>query len=503
MWYSAYKFTRHGQPSGLAYIHTYETCTRGEFLRNLGFDANVVYDNLYRHAKAYRQMALLVKSPPGREAFPGDMFYQQGRLLERSAQLRKKYGYGSLSGMPVYETMKDNFRNYICTNLISITDGQYFYTKKVWNEKLRPAVDANTSVSRVGSMAQSNVLSWASQKIIKSFSRYFKIKRRLRFINWEELSIHHRYWFKIGKSGFGVWKQNLDDLTNTEDQVWLNMAFISGHLCFKKARTAAKVILFKFQDSQYKFFSRFIAWMACATREKYLSTAFIIGAYVYINFDRTYYSKLNQFIEVKKDNRKAAKKAPSKKKSPKKSDSRNKDKGFVSSHDWNNVFYGAGNILNGISRKVLFFPKKNRYGFVLASDQYCVKTDGLFHAKLGCLLWAHHKGHLAYAMKLNRKHVYANYLHKGNGVVIGDILVIKEMVMKISNDFSMFGVHSESKYAPLITIHDINRARLAKEEATKVGSNFVSIAAAGISSSSESFTLKCWGFLLVCQLLFM
>ena len=171
--------------------------------------------------------------------------------------------------------------------------------------------------------------------------------------------------------------------------------------------------------------------MACATEGTHLSTVFITWLYTYINFDQAYNT-------AKK--RGGAKKSPYAK--------------------WNNAFWGKDNILNGISAKALFAPKKNRYGFVIKSDQYCVKADGLYHAKLGCLLWAHHKGHLSYAMKLNQKHVFANYLHKGNDIVPGDVMVIKQLTMKVTNDFSMFGVHSESSYAPLITIHDINRKKL-------------------------------------------
>lgn len=110
------------------------------------------------HAKAYRQCALMIKNPPGREAYPGDTFYQTARLLERAAQMSRKYGFGSLSAFPIYETQLENIRTYIATNLISITDGQVYLSKNLYNFGIRPAIDMFKSVSRIGSRAQAPVL---------------------------------------------------------------------------------------------------------------------------------------------------------------------------------------------------------------------------------------------------------------------------------------------------------------------------------------------------------
>lgn len=158
MWYTHILSVRPYEASALLYLSTYEGCAMGECLRDVGYHALVVYDKMNNHAKAYRQMTLLIKNPPGREAYPGDIFFQQARLLERAAQMARKYGYGSLTAFPVYETQLENIRTYIATNLISITDGQIYLSKKIFQTGLRPAIDIFKSVSRVGSKAQPALL---------------------------------------------------------------------------------------------------------------------------------------------------------------------------------------------------------------------------------------------------------------------------------------------------------------------------------------------------------
>lgn len=158
MWYTAILLTPASEPAGLVYVSAYEGCTLGECYRDIGCHALVIYDTMNNHAKAYRQVALMIKNPPGREAYPGDTFYQTARLLERAAQMARKYGFGSLTAFPVYETQLENIRTYIATNLISITDGQIYLSKKLYNFGVRPAIDMFKSVSRVGSRAQSPLL---------------------------------------------------------------------------------------------------------------------------------------------------------------------------------------------------------------------------------------------------------------------------------------------------------------------------------------------------------
>jgi len=138
----------------LQFLAPYTGCAIGEYFRDRGKAALIVYDDLSKHAVAYRQMSLLLRRPPGREAYPGDIFYVHSRLLERAAKLNKKYGNGSLTALPIVETQAGDVSGYIPTNIISITDGQIFLEKELFYKGIRPAVNVGLSVSRVGSAAQ-------------------------------------------------------------------------------------------------------------------------------------------------------------------------------------------------------------------------------------------------------------------------------------------------------------------------------------------------------------
>lgn len=136
------------------YLAPYVGTAIGEFFMERGDDALIIYDDLSKHARAYRQISLLLRRPPGREAYPGDVFYLHSRLLERSARLSEALGGGSLTGLPIIETQADDLSAYIPTNVISITDGQIFLKSSLFNAGIRPAVDVGSSVSRVGGNAQ-------------------------------------------------------------------------------------------------------------------------------------------------------------------------------------------------------------------------------------------------------------------------------------------------------------------------------------------------------------
>lgn len=145
----------------LQYIAPFVGCTLGEFFRNNGLSAVAVYDDLSKHAIAYRQLALLLRRPPGREAFPSDIFYLHARLLERAGRLAAKYGGGSLTAFPVVETQAGDISAYIPTNIISITDGQLFLDYELFSKGHRPAIHTGLSVSRIGSSAQSKIMKQA------------------------------------------------------------------------------------------------------------------------------------------------------------------------------------------------------------------------------------------------------------------------------------------------------------------------------------------------------
>ncbi|MGE3512454.1 MAG: F0F1 ATP synthase subunit alpha [Vicinamibacterales bacterium] len=141
-------------PAPLLYISPYSACTIGEYFRDSGRHALVVYDDLSKHAQAYREISLLLRRPPGREAYPGDVFYLHSRLLERAAKLNKELGGGSLTALPIIETQAGDLSAYIPTNVISITDGQIFLESDLFHQGVRPAINVGNSVSRVGGSAQ-------------------------------------------------------------------------------------------------------------------------------------------------------------------------------------------------------------------------------------------------------------------------------------------------------------------------------------------------------------
>src|ERR1700733_2749023 len=141
-------------PAPLLYIAPYSACTFGEYFRDSGRHALVVYDDLSKHAQSYREISLLLRRPPGREAYPGDVFYLHSRLLERAAKLKTEAGGGSLTALPIIETQAGDLSAYIPTNVISITDGQIFLESDLFHQGVRPAINVGNSVSRVGGSAQ-------------------------------------------------------------------------------------------------------------------------------------------------------------------------------------------------------------------------------------------------------------------------------------------------------------------------------------------------------------
>jgi len=141
-------------PSPLQYLAPYSGCAIGEYFRDNGRHALIIYDDLSKHAAAYREISLLLRRPPGREAYPGDVFYLHSRLLERAAKLNDELGGGSLPALPIIETQAGDVSGYIPTNVISITDGQIYLEPELFNAGVRPAINVGISVSRVGGNAQ-------------------------------------------------------------------------------------------------------------------------------------------------------------------------------------------------------------------------------------------------------------------------------------------------------------------------------------------------------------
>ncbi|MEP2742846.1 MAG: F0F1 ATP synthase subunit alpha [Bauldia litoralis] len=160
------------EPAPLQYLAPFTGCTMGEFFRDNGMHALIVYDDLSKQAVAYRQMSLLLRRPPGREAYPGDVFYLHSRLLERAAKLNEENGSGSLTALPIIETQANDVSAYIPTNVISITDGQIFLETDLFYQGIRPAVNVGLSVSRVGSAAQIKAMKQVAGPIKGELAQY-------------------------------------------------------------------------------------------------------------------------------------------------------------------------------------------------------------------------------------------------------------------------------------------------------------------------------------------
>ncbi|MEP6103245.1 F0F1 ATP synthase subunit alpha, partial [Parasphingorhabdus sp.] len=160
------------EPAPLQYLAPYTGVTMGEYFRDNGKHACIVYDDLSKQAVAYRQMSLLLRRPPGREAYPGDVFYLHSRLLERAAKMNEDNGSGSLTALPIIETQAGDVSAYIPTNVISITDGQIFLETDLFNQGIRPAINVGLSVSRVGSAAQTKAMKKVSGSIKLDLAQY-------------------------------------------------------------------------------------------------------------------------------------------------------------------------------------------------------------------------------------------------------------------------------------------------------------------------------------------
>jgi F-type H+-transporting ATPase subunit alpha len=158
--------------AALQYIAPYSAVAMAEYFMHQGKDVLVVYDDLSKHAVAYRAISLLLRRPPGREAFPGDVFYLHSRLLERAAKLSEKRGSGSITALPIVETQAGDISSYIPTNVISITDGQIFLDSELFNSGFRPAIDVGLSVSRVGGAAQTKAMRKISGRIRLDLAQY-------------------------------------------------------------------------------------------------------------------------------------------------------------------------------------------------------------------------------------------------------------------------------------------------------------------------------------------
>ena len=181
MEYTVVISTSASDPAPMLYLAPFAGAAIGEYFMQKGKDALIVYDDLSKHAVAYRQMSLLLRRPPGREAYPGDIFYLHSRLLERAAKLNDELGGGSLTALPIIETQEGDVSAYIPTNVISITDGQIFLETDLFNKGIRPALNVGISVSRVGSTAQTKAMKKVSGKIRLELAQFRELEAFMQF----------------------------------------------------------------------------------------------------------------------------------------------------------------------------------------------------------------------------------------------------------------------------------------------------------------------------------
>ncbi len=214
-------------PASLLYLAPYAGAAIGEYFMDRGEDALVIYDDLSKHAVAYREISLLLRRPPGREAYPGDIFYLHSRLLERAAKMNKENGGGSLTALPIIETQLGDVSAYIPTNVISITDGQIYIESDLFYQGVRPAVNAGLSVSRVGSAAQTKAMKKVAGRLRLELAQFRELRAFVQFAS--DLDPATQKKIKRGELMTEILKQ--DDLSPIpfENQVVLFYAALNGH----------------------------------------------------------------------------------------------------------------------------------------------------------------------------------------------------------------------------------------------------------------------------------
>ncbi len=216
------------EPAPMLYLAPYAACAMGEYFRDTGKHALVIYDDLSKHAASYREISLLLRRPPGREAYPGDVFYLHSRLLERAARMSDKLGGGSLTALPVIETQANDVSAYIPTNVISITDGQIFLETDLFNSGIRPAVNVGISVSRVGGSAQIKAMRQVAGSLKLDLAQYRELAAFAQF--GSDLDKATQSQLNRGARLVEILKQDQYQPLPFSKQIVIIWAGINGHL---------------------------------------------------------------------------------------------------------------------------------------------------------------------------------------------------------------------------------------------------------------------------------
>ncbi len=226
------------EPAPLQFLAPYTGCTMGEYFRDNGMHAVIIYDDLSKQAVAYRQMSLLLRRPPGREAYPGDVFYLHSRLLERAAKMNDDNGAGSLTALPIIETQAGDVSAYIPTNVISITDGQIFLETELFYQGIRPAINVGLSVSRVGSAAQIKAMKQVAGSIKLELAQYREMAAFAQF--GSDLDAATQKLLARGERLTELLKQNQYSPMPVEEQVVSIFAGVNGYLDGVKPRDVTR-----------------------------------------------------------------------------------------------------------------------------------------------------------------------------------------------------------------------------------------------------------------------
>ena len=212
----------------MQYLAPYSACALGEYFMDKGKDVLIIYDDLTKHAWAYREISLILRRPAGREAYPGDIFYLHSRLLERACRLNKKYGGGSLTALPVIETLEGDLSAYIPTNVISITDGQIYLETDLFNAGIRPAINVGLSVSRVGGNAQTKAMKFVAGKLKLDLAQYSEMAAFSQFES--ELDEETKKFLNRGARMTQVLKQKKNQPYSLAEEVAIIWAASKGYL---------------------------------------------------------------------------------------------------------------------------------------------------------------------------------------------------------------------------------------------------------------------------------
>ena len=242
------------ESASLQYLAPFSGCTIGEYFRDNGKHALIIYDDLSKQAVAYRELSLLLRRPPGREAYPGDVFYLHSRLLERASKLSNELGGGSLTALPIIETQADDITAYIPTNVISITDGQIYLGSRLFNSGIRPAINAGLSVSRVGGSAQIKAMKGVTGQLRLNLAQYTELEAFSKF--GSDLDKATQAQLRRGERLIEILKQNQYEPLPVAKQIFIIFMANEGYLDEVDTDDVGKVEeeLFSTLDSEYREF---------------------------------------------------------------------------------------------------------------------------------------------------------------------------------------------------------------------------------------------------------